>query len=432
MRFGYSHQTQRVSSPIPISQSDVDDYSVKFKKDFGTNTYVFYGNYDNLVKFMTEYLEMSEMEADSMIGEQSDFDGGEDHFQKERNRIDDEWGSHEVDAAAARRSGSGRPFEGVSNKSLVEAFEEGEYYADYDDETGSYCVFDDLGIAVASFATPEEAKEEADRINRAPGDAFERERSRIAADWGRPSYAERSFEGVTSLKTLLSETNPITGEEHSGDNLDVCLGCGEIDCQCPTAGGAESCPSCGGLNTEWDEPVPSMMGYGSDHSMRCNDCNKSFAVDPFGDGFVKESQARPASDYEPCGDCGFDHGYEQDEAALWHQQHDPEGEFSTTHNGRRDRIGGPDDFTPGRNEWQAHRLPPVAPREPLGGAAADEWIRKHEKKEGFDKFMDKILVQESPVAQRPMLVEADSLQRVRAARHQERPAGRIVYRRLGR
>jgi hypothetical protein len=25
-------------------------------------------------------------------------------------------------------------------------------------------------------------------------------------------------------------------------------------------------------------------------------------------------------DYEPCGDCGFDHGYEQGEAAAWHRE----------------------------------------------------------------------------------------------------------------
>jgi len=27
---------------------------------------------------------------------------------------------------------------------------------------------------------------------------------------------------------------------------------------------------------------------------------------------------RVPSDYEPCGECGFDHSYEQNEAANWH------------------------------------------------------------------------------------------------------------------
>ena len=27
------------------------------------------------------------------------------------------------------------------------------------------------------------------------------------------------------------------------------------------------------------------------------------------------------SDYEACGDCGFDHGYEYEQAAAWHQKH---------------------------------------------------------------------------------------------------------------
>lgn len=47
--------------------------------------------------------------------------------------------------------------------------------------------------------------------------------------------------------------------------------------------------------------------------------------------------------------------------------------------------------------------------------------------EGFDRFMDKILIQESTSVQRPDLNQADSLQRVRAAKHQERPLGRIRY-----
>ncbi len=28
----------------------------------------------------------------------------------------------------------------------------------------------------------------------------------------------------------------------------------------------------------------------------------------------------PASDYEPCGECGFDHSYEQQEAHNWHSK----------------------------------------------------------------------------------------------------------------
>jgi hypothetical protein len=44
---------------------------------------------------------------------------------------------------------------------------------------------------------------------------------------------------------------------------------------------------------------------------------------------------------------------------------------------------------------------------------------------GFDRFMDRILIQESVSVQRPP--SPDSRQRIRAAKHQERPLGRIRY-----
>lgn len=28
------------------------------------------------------------------------------------------------------------------------------------------------------------------------------------------------------------------------------------------------------------------------------------------------------SDYEECGECGYDHSYEQEEAAEWHKKHE--------------------------------------------------------------------------------------------------------------
>lgn len=37
---------------------------------------------------------------------------------------------------------------------------------------------------------------------------------------------------------------------------------------------------------------------------------------------VLKDDDRPALDYEPCGDCGFDHAYEQAEAAEAHRAMD--------------------------------------------------------------------------------------------------------------
>lgn len=34
------------------------------------------------------------------------------------------------------------------------------------------------------------------------------------------------------------------------------------------------------------------------------------------------ASAADVSDYEPCGDCGFDHNYEQEGAMRWHREDD--------------------------------------------------------------------------------------------------------------
>lgn len=44
---------------------------------------------------------------------------------------------------------------------------------------------------------------------------------------------------------------------------------------------AEECPKCDSTNTEYDEPIPSMQGFGQDISLHCNDCRKSYSQDPF-------------------------------------------------------------------------------------------------------------------------------------------------------
>ncbi len=46
---------------------------------------------------------------------------------------------------------------------------------------------------------------------------------------------------------------------------------------------------------------------------------------------------------------------------------------------------------------------------------------------GFDKFMDDLLLKEGVHKNKARAMGGDSPQRIRAARHQERPLGRIVY-----
>lgn len=40
--------------------------------------------------------------------------------------------------------------------------------------------------------------------------------------------------------------------------------------------------------------------------------------------FIKKAKLDLPDDYEPCGYCGFDHGYDYESAVKWHNMHDPE------------------------------------------------------------------------------------------------------------
>jgi hypothetical protein len=57
----------------------------------------------------------------------------------------------------------------------------------------------------------------------------------------------------------------------------------EMDFASPDYG--EECPNCGSTNTTYSEPIPSMMGYGEEQSLTCNDCNQEFCEDPLRGGW---------------------------------------------------------------------------------------------------------------------------------------------------
>lgn len=67
------------------------------------------------------------------------------------------------------------------------------------------------------------------------------------------------------------------------------------------------------------------------HPISCEGCGLDIpsmnGVDPSemaveDENYAKsKSKKEPLDDYEPCGDCGFDHSYEQQEAYDWHKKH---------------------------------------------------------------------------------------------------------------
>lgn len=111
------------------------DYDVRIFKDASEPRSIqVVGDYESIMRFMTEYLSMSSAEADTMIG---DFVGNEENFAVEREPYDalDYYeedvmaadysavaAEDEEDLQSARTTGSGRPFEGkMSLKGLLEA-----------------------------------------------------------------------------------------------------------------------------------------------------------------------------------------------------------------------------------------------------------------------------------------------------------------------
>lgn len=60
----------------------------------------------------------------------------------------------------------------------------------------------------------------------------------------------------------------------------------------PGDGSNEPCPSCGGVNTRHEEPIPSMMGYGEETALTCDDCGETFPEDPLHGGYGRGAKAR--------------------------------------------------------------------------------------------------------------------------------------------
>lgn len=67
--------------------------------------------------------------------------------------------------------------------------------------------------------------------------------------------------------------------------------------------------------------------------MSCDECHRTLAdvagIDEAHHMSEDDKKENMPSDYEQCGECGFDHSYEYPEASKWHKEHDKEqGKFS--------------------------------------------------------------------------------------------------------
>jgi hypothetical protein len=129
------------------------------------------------------------------------------------------------------------------------------------------------------------------------------------------------------------------------------------------------CTSCGKATSKYDINEDGPVGY-EGHEVEKEVIEEA---DDFGTTANRTETELPA-DYETCGDCGFDHGYEYEEAAKWHTEN------------------------PGSYDGLQETF-------------------------SFDRFMDNILLTET----RTIQYQPDSPQRERQARRQERPLGRTRY-----
>ena len=175
------------------------------------------------------------------------------------------------------------------------------------------------------------------------------------------------------------------------DDDNICTHCGcsnddhAVDCRynreldddmspdaCEECGGnivGGECTSCGKATSKYDINEDGPVGY-EGHEVEKEVIEEA---DDFGTTANRTETELPA-DYETCGDCGFDHDYEYEEAAKWHTEN------------------------------------------PVSYDELQETF-------SFDRFMDNILLTET----RTIQCQPDSPQRIRQARRQERPLGRTRY-----
>lgn len=380
------------TNPIPVTfdpTEDAEAYDLTVEKDgadsSGYPTYVFQGEYDNLMAFMTTELSMTSSEADIEIGDEDDFDHSEDHFRDAQENWDE--------LRNARTTPTGRAFEARVRQSPH--LTQDEVFQAFEELIGSGSEMD--AAQAADFISQQNGmdREQVYAILKADEDEFAgAETSAGDPAWLKdvPKLRQENMmpASLAEAGMPLSETkfaglwNDVT-QVQVGDKVDVYL----PDSFMTAATGVRV--------IELVDDVEKAVGVPPEEETE----------DFKGPGFVGDSEDE--------GQMVFSlhqivPGSKEKYASLM----DDDPYMSQQNYDRLDYEGDPATVSDYYNDDDTRAAVPF--RAP--GAVWREGA-------SFNKFMDKILVQEAP--SKKLLVENDSAQRQRAARHQERPLSRTVY-----
>jgi DnaJ-class molecular chaperone len=165
---------------------------------------------------------------------------------------------------------------------------------------------------------------------------------------------------------------------------------------CPECegGGLMDCPECGGTGEEYEEPCEECAGQ---CTVPCYSCDGSGSTSA-AEGGMQDNIVD--SDLPACFKCGGSGSFNRRDGSQL--------ECETCHGTGR--------ASPQQDDYDVH--------------ASTSYERLHGvKQEGFtfDRFMDDIIIKEGAGLNKKTKTVSDSLQRVRARKHQERPLGRIRY-----
>jgi hypothetical protein len=427
-----------------------EEYGVNVVKQAGEPRMIqITGDYDAIMMYMTDYLGMTDAEADIMIDDVGvtnesaadvcpmcgevhtddstcdyeecgycGFDHSYDyeaaakwHMEHPGVGYDEE---RSEDLTSARSSGSGRPFESKvpTLKALLEKFstsvarppipkspatpaQGGTWYAKYDGATDMYQVLNTAKPKVyASYLTAEEADEDVSKRNEFKHMAEAKKKKSLK------SLLETNFAGPWNDTTQIVP----------GDKVDVYL------------------PDSFTTSKSAVRVIELVDDVLNATGATAADSHELDSIDFTGPGFVGEfdedsgesgqlvfslHQIVPGSK-EKYAALMDDDPYMNDANYERHAQYDDGNpKISDYYN---------DDDSPAAMKWRARPFGESKDIPLPKGAPSDLSLET----KSFDKFMQKIMVQESHDANRKLIVE-DSAMRKRANRHQERPVGRIRW-----
>lgn len=323
-----------MAQPVDTSSGPAQMYGVTITKEPGANLYTIRSeNYDDLMGFMTDILSMSDGEADIEIGEEDDFDHNQDQFADAAR----EWEEHEAEASAARMSSSGRPFESkLSLKTLISEINHEIPEIQPGDKVDVYLpdsfmthsapvrvveLVDDVFNATGTSPATDDASEESIDFT---GPGFVGEFDEESGETGQLVFAlnqivpgsKEKYESLMDADPYMNDANYNRDSlEHDAEPV---LSDYFDDEDKPNATAWRARPFEGKqMNLKGVTTLKEALGFGHQEPDVCPMCHA-----------VHDDTT--TCDYEECGECGFDHTYEPDQAQAWHREKDPNNELYET------------------------------------------------------------------------------------------------------